>query len=62
MNAYTVRINVTIEEARAPDGVYLAPRSHLSYSTEFGIEGETLTDIAPQVDRIIANMKAEGVV
>ncbi len=60
MSTYAVRVQVTIEEASAADGVRLAPHTYLSYSTDFTIEGETLTDIAPQVDRLIAAMKEGG--
>jgi hypothetical protein len=61
VSAYDVRVMVTISEAVADDGMRLAPHTHLSYQTDFRIEGETLTDIAPQIDRLVAAMKAEGV-
>lgn len=60
MNAYNVRVTVSITEEMTTDGVRLAPNSYLNYSTDFAIEGETLTDIAPQIDRLIAAMKGEG--
>lgn len=57
MNAYNVRVTVAITEEHEVTGVRLAPNTYLSYSTDFTIEGETLTDIAPQIDRLIAAMK-----
>lgn len=59
MNAYNVRVTVAITEEHAPDGTRLAPASYLSYSADWTIEGETLTDIAPQIDRLIAAMKGQ---
>jgi hypothetical protein len=61
MNAYNVRVTVAITEEETAEGVRLAPNTYLNYSTDFRIEGETLTDIAPQIDRLVAAMKAEGV-
>lgn len=57
MSAYTVRVNVTIQEEIKTNGERMAPNTYLNYSTDFTIEGETLTDIAPQIDRLIAAMK-----
>jgi len=61
LNAYAVRIMVSISEAQTDEGVRRAPHTALSYQTDFTIEGETLTDIAPQIDRLVAAMKGEGV-
>jgi len=58
MNSYTVRVTVAITEEHTVEGVRLAPNSYLNYSTDYRIEGETLTDIAPHIDRLIAAMKA----
>jgi len=57
MNQYTVRITASITEKRNIDGIQLAPSTYLSYSTEFEIQGENLTAIAPQIDHIMEGIK-----
>lgn len=61
MNKYTVSINVYIVQKVDMEGRELAPNTHLSYRKEFDIEGENLTQLAPQIDRIVENMRDDGI-
>lgn len=54
---YLVNIQATITEDVDEKGNYLAPNTYLSYSKKFNIVGESLTDIAPHIDRVVDAIK-----